>query len=249
MVRKSSPNFGGIVQSSPAAVDLDPPGMMCLRLEKRMKRIWSITSTVFVILTSGANSMALFSHGRDSQTETSIPFIQERYAAINSSIRKYRKVKKELSGFSLEGGELIAYFNGPRIVKITAAYFGETGRAMEEYYYWNEKLIFVFRRDYTYDEPMSGKVVGTEASRLYFSNDRLTRWIDQNGKARSFGGGDFQAKQQELLETSNRFLKAARSPEPIIKAGNLRVHPPETGSGNRYGYAARCQAVAMPAVS
>ncbi|MBA3354758.1 MAG: hypothetical protein H0U18_02225 [Pyrinomonadaceae bacterium] len=193
-----------------------------------MKRIWSITSTVFVILTSGANSIALFSPGRDSQTETSIPSIQQRYAAINRSVRKYRKVKKELSGFSLEGGELIAYFNGPRIVKITAAYFGETGRAMEEYYYWNEKLIFVFRRDFTYDEPMSGKVVGTEANRFYFSNDRLTRWIDQNGKARSLGGGDFQAKQQELLETSNRFLKAARSPEPIIKARNLRVYPPET---------------------
>lgn len=185
-----------------------------------MKRILLISIAALVI-PSGANSLALFSPGRLSQTETSIPSIQRRYAAINRSVRKYRKVKKELSGFSLEGGELIAYFNGPRIVKITAAYFGETGRAMEEYYYWNEKLIFVFRRDFTYDEPMSGKVVGTEANRFYFSSDRLTLWIDQNGRARSLGGGDFHSKQQELLETSNRFLKAARSPEPIIKARNL----------------------------
>ncbi len=102
---------------------------------------------------------------------------------------------------------------------------------MEEYYYWNEKLIFVFRRDYTYDEPMSGKVVSTEANRFYFSNDRLIRWIDQNGKSKSLGGGDFQAKQYELLETSTKFLKAARSPGPTIEARNLMVHPPEKGSG------------------
>jgi hypothetical protein len=100
-----------------------------------------------------------------------------------------------LSGFSLEGGELIAYFNGLRIVKMTAAYFGESGRAMEEYYYWNEKLIFVFRRDYTYDEPMTGKIVSTETNRFYFGNDRLIRWIDENGRTRSFGDGGYQSKQ------------------------------------------------------
>ncbi|MCM3900917.1 MAG: hypothetical protein ND866_04360 [Pyrinomonadaceae bacterium] len=172
-----------------------------------------------------------WAHGRvvppyvTSQTEDSIPSIRRRYTAINKSIRKYRKVKKELSGFSLEGGELIAYFNGPRIVKTTAAYFGESGRAMEEYYYWNEKLIFVFRRDYTYNEPMSGKVVTTKSNRFYFGSDRLIRWIDENGKAKSSSDGEYQAKQRELLETSNKFLKAARSPEPVIEARNTNGQP------------------------
>ncbi len=169
--------------------------------------------------------MALFSAGRGSQTEASIPSIRQRYAAINRSARKYEKVKKELSGFSLEGGELIAYFSGPQIVKITAAYFGESGRASEEYYYWNEKLIFVFRRDYTYDKPMSGKVVSAKANRFYFDNDRLIRWIDQNRKTRSLGDGIYKPKQQELLETSNKFLKAARSPEPVIEARNISGSP------------------------
>lgn len=165
--------------------------------------------------------MAMPAHGRSSQTEPSIPSIRQRYASINRGIRKYRRVKKELSGYSLEGGELIAYFHGPRIVKMTAVYFGESGKAAEEYYYWNEKLFFVFRREYTYDQPMSGKIVNTQANRFYFSNDRLIRWIDENGKTKPSGAGDYQEKQQELLDTSKNFLKAARSPEPMIEARKI----------------------------
>ena len=166
--------------------------------------------------------MAMPAHGRSSQTEPSFPSIRQRYASINRGIRRYRRVKKELSGYSLEGGELVAYFNGPRIVKITAVYFGESGKAAEEYYYWNEKLFFAFRRDYTYDQSMSGKIVNTQANRFYFSNDRLIRWIDENGETKPSGAGDYQTKQEELLETSNKFLKAARSPEPLIEA---RTYP------------------------
>jgi Trm5-related predicted tRNA methylase len=183
-----------------------------------MKQTFLITVSVFLLLTSWANSMALIPH---SQTEPSIPSIRQRYASINKGIRKYRRVKKELSGYSLEGGELVAYFNGPRIVKMTAVYFGESGKAAEEYYYWNEKLFLVFRREYTYDQPMSGKIVNTQANRFYFSNDRLIRWIDENGKTKPSGAGDYQEKQQELLDTSKNFLKAARSPEPMIEARKI----------------------------
>lgn len=183
-----------------------------------MKRLLLVSIAALVIPTwvQGRSIPSYF----NSQTEISISSIRQRYAAINKSARKYRKVKKELSGFSLEGGELIAYFHGPRIVKITAAYFGESGRATEEYYYSDEKLIFVFRRDYTYDEPMTGKVIRTQANRFYFENDRLIRWIDENGRAILSSDGRYQAKQQELLDASNKFLKAARSPERTIEAHN-----------------------------
>lgn len=181
-----------------------------------MRRLLLVSA---LVISTWAQGMAIRPY-LTSQTELSIPSIRQRYAAINKSVRKYKKVKKELSGFSLEGGELVAYFHGPRIVKITAAYFGESGRALEEYYYWSEKLIFVFRRDYTYDEPMTGKVVSTKANRFYFGNDRLIRWIDENGKAMSSSDRVYEAKQQELLETSHKFRTAARSPKPTIEARN-----------------------------
>jgi hypothetical protein len=184
-----------------------------------MKLTWSISAAALTTLISASP----FSASHAAPTQDSIPAIRQRYAAINKNIRKYKTVRKELSGFSLEGGELIAYFNGPRIVKITAAYFGESGRATEEYYYSNEKLIFVFRRDYTYNEPMSGKVVSTIANRFYFGNDRLIRWIDEKGMTRSSAESEYQAKQKELLETSTKFMMAARLPERVIEARNIRA--------------------------
>lgn len=183
-----------------------------------MKRILLASWAVLVILTTGADSQALISRPVTSQTEGSISLIRNRYSAVNRNVRKYRKVRKELSGFSLEGGELVAYLHGPQIMKITAAYFGETGKATEDYYYWNDKLIFVLRQDYRYHKPMSGKVTRTQSNRFYFENARLIRWIDENRTARSAGDGEYGAKQQELLETSDKFLKAARSPEPVIEA-------------------------------
>src|SRR6185436_18468275 len=84
-----------------------------------------------------------------AQTTDAIQSIRKQYAAINQRVARYRKVRKELSGFSAEGGRLIAYLDGTTIVKITASYYGETGKADEEYYYQDGKLIFVYRKEST----------------------------------------------------------------------------------------------------
>jgi len=44
------------------------------------------------------------------------------------------KGEEGASGFSAEGGELIAYFDSKAIVKMLATYYGETGRTVEEFY-------------------------------------------------------------------------------------------------------------------
>jgi hypothetical protein len=152
------------------------------------------------------------------QTVASVQLIRKQYAAINKRARKYRRVNKELSGFSLEGGKLVAYFDGPAIVKIVATYYGESGRSLEEYYYANEKLIFVFRKEFRYDTPMSGKVVHTYESRFYFANDRLIEWLNSQGRPAPNGIADYQQKQAEYLETSRKFVEGARSKVATIEA-------------------------------
>jgi hypothetical protein len=153
-----------------------------------------------------------------SETAMSIQLIRQQYAAINKAVRRYKKVKKELSGFSLEGGELFAYFDGPAIVKIVANHFGEMGRASEEYYYAKGKLIFGFRKDYRYNRPMSGKVVSTQENRFYFQDDGLVRWINETGKPVSPGMAEYPLKEDEYRETSRKFLDGARSKNAIIEA-------------------------------
>jgi len=127
----------------------------------------------FLIWTSPVSVFAL----TPPQSETDIQSIRQSYAAINRKQSRYRKVKKDLSGFSAEGGVLIAYFEGQNIVKMLATYYGEMGRTSEEFYYRDGKLIFVLRTEMNYKRPLSGKVVSTRLNRLYFQDDKLIRWM------------------------------------------------------------------------
>ncbi len=154
-----------------------------------------------------------------SQTPDPIPAIRKQYSAINKRAARFRKVRKELSGFSLEGGQLIAYFDRGAIVKIVSRHFGEGGNTTEEYYYANGQLIFVFERISYYDRPMSGKVIRTIENRYYFQDNKLIRWIDENGNSVS-PNEDYRLKETELLERSNKFLAGARSSKRVVEANN-----------------------------
>lgn len=156
--------------------------------------------------------------GADAETAAAIQSIRGQYAAINKRAGRYRKVRKKLSGFSLEGGELVAYLDGPAVVKIVANHYGEGGRTLEEYYYSSGKLIFVYARESRYDRPLSGKVVRATEARFYFQNERLIRWLDEDGKQVASGSAEYQGKQDEYVETSRKFADAARSRNATIEA-------------------------------
>lgn len=147
-----------------------------------------------------------------------ISTIREQYATINKSVASYKTVKKELSGFSMGGGELVAYLDGPKIMKIVATHYGEKGKALEEYYYWDDQLIFVFRKESTYDKPGSGKVVHTAENRFYFANDQLVRWIDENAKQIASSNSEYQKKEKDYLQLSREFTEGARSQKSTIES-------------------------------
>ena len=174
-----------------------------------MIRLFSIVAIVSLCLSS-ANAIP-------AQADP-IPEIRSHYATINKLLPKFKKVKKELSGFSAEGGELTAYFDGPAVAKIVATYLGESGRATEEYYFWNGDLIFVFRKESMYDKPLSGKIVNSKESRFYFSDDRMVRWIDENGKQVSSTSAEFNEKQNEHFKTSSLLVDGAKSTAKMIEA-------------------------------
>ena len=177
-----------------------------------MKRI----SVVVVIVLFGvlASSEA---KAQGAQSPDPIQAIRQQYAAINRGAARYKKVKKELLGFSAEGGELIAYLSGPSIVKISATFYGEMGRATDEFYYSNDKLIFIFRRHSHYNAPLSGKVSRTTENRYYFKDDKLIRWIGEDGKQVSATAPEFPQAEGRLLASSKQFIDGARSKAPTIE--------------------------------
>ena len=173
-----------------------------------MKRNLILVLALF--LSAGVSSARL-------QTDNEINSIRQQYSAINKRAARLRKVKKPLSGYSLEGGDLLAYFDGPSILKIAVTHYGEMGRSAEEYYYKDGQLIFVFEKVFHYNRPMTGKVVRTAENRYYFKDDKLIRWIGEDGKQSDLASEDFLAKQKELLDSSNEFVTAAKSKSRIVE--------------------------------
>jgi len=153
-----------------------------------------------------------------AQTTDPIETIRQHYAAINRSAPTYRKVKKDLSGFSAEGGQLLAYFHGPTVMKIAATYFGEMGKTSEDFYYWDGKLIFVLRSEATYDKPLSGKVVKRVEDRFYFNNGKLIRWIGGDAKQMAADSPDYGTNETDYLKTSKQFSEGARGKGQTIES-------------------------------
>ena len=183
-----------------------------------MKLMLTIIALVFSVTPAFANGIMPSRALTRAQGEDPIQSIRRHYAEINRKAAKYKKVKKELSGFSTEGGGLVAYFEGPSIMKITATFYGETGKASEDYYYQDGKLIFILRTDYRYSKPLSGRIVRTTLNRFYFSNDRLISWIDESGKQVASEKSEYSEKQKEYLDTSKQFTDGARSKKATIES-------------------------------
>lgn len=176
-----------------------------------MKKLSPILLTAFLLF-AGGNCVV-----SQTQTEDSINKIRRQYASVNKRGARLKKVRKELSGFSLEGGQIVAYLDGPSVVKIVANHYGEMGRNLEEYYYSDGKLIFVYEKIFHYNKPMTGKVIRTVENRYYFDNDQLIRWVEGNGKQADPASEEFRSNQKQFLENSNLWITAARSKNPVVE--------------------------------
>ena len=106
-----------------------------------------------------------------------IAAIRTRFTTIQGELPTYRKVQRELEGFSLEGGNVEGAFHGDDLRKITARHFGETWRGTEEYFFDGGELFFVFIVHEVYDEEVPGKVDARIEHRLYYDRGQLIRRV------------------------------------------------------------------------
>jgi hypothetical protein len=157
-------------------------------------------------------SFSLASYAADSVDQTMMA-IRSRYAKINRDLKRYKRVERALTGYSTEGGSLVCYSLGSAPRKMVAQYLGETGKASEEYYFWNNRLFFLLRTESQYDKPF-GHVVTTKQSRFYFDGGRLIRWVDARNKDVPLTRPDAQQRASRILEDARKLLTVARS-QPI----------------------------------
>jgi len=117
-------------------------------------------------------------HGFAQSIDTvKLNFIKRQFAEINRNLKSCKKVEKEDTVETTEGNGVLLYYSGKEIKKIAATYFGETGKAVQEYYFADNKLIFCYCVDYHYNMPISekggGKIRSTTEERFYLSDCKV----------------------------------------------------------------------------
>ncbi|MBA3889509.1 MAG: hypothetical protein H0X64_03165 [Gemmatimonadaceae bacterium] len=108
-------------------------------------------------------------------TEAIVAGIRALYAETERDLPGYRKVQRELEGWSVDGGTLTGAFDGTQLRKLAAEHIGETWHGTEEHYFRNDSLVFAYVVHHVTGEPMSEQPRATIEHRLYFDAGRLIR--------------------------------------------------------------------------
>ncbi len=128
--------------------------------------------------------------------------IRERLAAIDAPGRTDRVVTVDLEG-SAEGGELEAFYDGNRPVRLVATYYGETGRIVKEYDIGDDgTLFFASTREERYDRPITAPgeptVVERVENRYFLDGGEIVSWLDTEGNR--VPGNQYASMAHELHE-------------------------------------------------
>ena len=163
---------------------------------------WLITKRlgVIVCIMAAAGSVG----AADPLVEEKVKSIRAKYAEIERELKDCRQVKRDLPDESAEGGELVAYFKGSNLRKLSTKLFGETGNLAEEYYFAGNELIFVFRAETRFSGPNSGVVREKTEQRFYFADGKLIRWLDRDHKEVTKDSSKFE-RERELLASAKKY--------------------------------------------
>ncbi len=119
------------------------------------------------------------------QSNSKIEKIRKVYYNVNDSISCYSKRSKEFSAKSSEGGEVELFLLNQKIKKAIIYYYGEMGKRTKEYYFKDNKLVFVFDVYFHYDRPISQgdfSIKSKEENRYYIWNKDIIKYIDPKGR-------------------------------------------------------------------
>lgn len=136
--------------------------------------------------------------------------IKKQYIAVNAKEADYNKVEKDILGQSAEGGIIIAYYHKSDLKKVITTYYGETGKAVTEYYFNNEGLFFALKSEYFYNKPIyeeGSKVVSIDENRYYFYKHTILKWLDKNKKSVSSDAKEYQQENKYFIEDTENFKK------------------------------------------
>ena len=122
--------------------------------------------------------------------------IESEFELIQTNLGTYKKVISETNLKSTEGNEIIAFYSCDKLKLIRTTGFGETGKIITDFYFKNEKLIFVLDQRFEYNRPIYwDEKIAKENSdneiydpnktkintdKYYFEKEILFLWLDND---------------------------------------------------------------------
>ena len=129
-----------------------------------------IIGTIFLLTSAFAAS---------AQSAAPINAINGKVAAINKGVKKFKRVKKDVTDISTEGAEATFYHDRRVLKKIAAKIYGETYNAVASLYYDNGDPLYYEFRENRYDTQIGldkpVKVVKVTIEKYYFTAGKLVR--------------------------------------------------------------------------
>lgn len=128
-------------------------------------------------------TLLFFIQSAISQTlEQNIQEIRTQFKWINSQ-KDFTKIVLENEEFEdqipSEGCGLEGYYKNETLYKIVESDIVSMGAYTNEYYLKNNKLIFVFRKEVSFDPNKNYKETTTYEERVYYKNDKVIRHLEK----------------------------------------------------------------------
>lgn len=135
-------------------------------------------------------------------------YVSDVEAKLPSLSRKEKDLKAgDLKGVTEASLEKIhAYYDGQNLKRVKTYPTGSS-RKTEEFYFYNDKLVFVFVE--AEGAGKTGDDRGAKGERLYFGNDGLFAWYGEDGKAKDPAGSEFKTMGGKLTTEALAFRKLA----------------------------------------
>jgi len=107
---------------------------------------------------------------------------------------------------SVEGGEVIGYYDKQTLKKIHCIFYGEMGKTEEDYYVNGNGLYFLYRKETFYDKPMylkDSKVKNTFGTRYYLYDHKLIKAIVRPNASTALSNNKIVGRHKEVLDMLN----------------------------------------------
>jgi hypothetical protein len=140
-------------------------------------------------------------------SDSLIQIIRRNVAKINSESTSQKLIKENIEGESAEGGKIKKFFRDNSLDKGVIEFYGETGKDVKEFYFVNSELIFLFEKEYHYNEPISeakSSISSVTENRFYFYNNKLFHWLNNK---KTVNEDKYDSKMTEILSDLKKYFK------------------------------------------